>query len=174
MLWIKEFDQFNQSSSFGLLKNIQNSCCYPLLHCNIKFILNFQQFFSEMAHLHYLATEIVTARSTADTAGSPAARDTGHQAAARVGTAAALVAAGGTPLHSLSLGRDLPLPEKRSCAPRCQQGRRNNLERGSLGLHFYKRDFLGFHLPPLRFHCVGGCWDRTQDSCDFGIGCQTL
>ncbi len=31
-----------------------------------------------------------------------------------------------------------------------------------------------FHLPPLRFHCVGGCWDRTQESCDFGIGCQTL
>ncbi len=30
------------------------------------------------------------------------------------------------------------------------------------------------HLPPLRFHCVGGCWDRTQDSCDFGIGCQVL
>jgi hypothetical protein len=30
------------------------------------------------------------------------------------------------------------------------------------------------HLPPLRFHCVGGCWDRTQDSCDYGIGCQTL
>jgi hypothetical protein len=29
-------------------------------------------------------------------------------------------------------------------------------------------------LPPLRFHCVGGCWDRTQDSCDYGIGCQTL
>jgi|LakMenEpi03Aug12_release.lakeMendotaPanAssembly.Ray.scaffolds.fasta_scaffold173785_1 hypothetical protein len=21
---------------------------------------------------------------------------------------------------------------------------------------------------------VGGCWERTQDSCDFGIGCQTL
>ena len=21
-----------------------------------------------------------------------------------------------------------------------------------------------FYLPPLRFHCVGGCWDRTQDS----------
>jgi hypothetical protein len=30
------------------------------------------------------------------------------------------------------------------------------------------------HLPLLRFHCVGECWDRTQDSCDFGIGCQTL
>ncbi len=30
------------------------------------------------------------------------------------------------------------------------------------------------HLPPLGFHCVGGCWDRTQDSCDYGIGCQTL
>jgi hypothetical protein len=28
-------------------------------------------------------------------------------------------------------------------------------------------------LPPLRFHCVGGCWYRTQDSCDYGIDCQT-
>jgi hypothetical protein len=28
------------------------------------------------------------------------------------------------------------------------------------------------HTPPLRFHCVGGCWDRTQESCDYGIGCQ--
>ncbi len=26
------------------------------------------------------------------------------------------------------------------------------------------------HLPPLRFHCVRWCWDRNQDSCDFGIG----
>ncbi len=24
-----------------------------------------------------------------------------------------------------------------------------------------------FHLQPFRFHCAGGCWDRTQDSCDF-------
>jgi hypothetical protein len=31
-----------------------------------------------------------------------------------------------------------------------------------------------FQLPPLRFHCVGGCLDRTQDSCNFGIGYQTL
>ncbi len=30
------------------------------------------------------------------------------------------------------------------------------------------------HLPPLRFHCVGGCWDRSQDCCDFGTGSQTL
>jgi hypothetical protein len=31
------------------------------------------------------------------------------------------------------------------------------------------------HLPPpLRFHCVGGCWDRTQDCFDFGIGSWTL
>ncbi len=29
------------------------------------------------------------------------------------------------------------------------------------------------HLPPFRFNCVGGCWDRTQD-CSFGIGSQTL
>ncbi len=25
-----------------------------------------------------------------------------------------------------------------------------------------------------RFHCVGGCWDRTQDSCDLCIDSQTL
>jgi hypothetical protein len=26
------------------------------------------------------------------------------------------------------------------------------------------------HLPPLRFHCDGGCLNRTQDCCDFGTG----
>ncbi len=30
------------------------------------------------------------------------------------------------------------------------------------------------HLPPLRFHCVRGCWDRTQDCCDSGIDSQML
>jgi hypothetical protein len=30
------------------------------------------------------------------------------------------------------------------------------------------------YVPPLRFYCVGGCWDRTQDCCDFGIESQTL
>ncbi len=39
---------------------------------------------------------------------------------------------------------------------------------------FYVRYSTLLHLPPLRFHCVGGCWDRTQDCCDFGIGSQTL
>jgi hypothetical protein len=29
-------------------------------------------------------------------------------------------------------------------------------------------------LPPLRFRCVGGWWDRTKDRCDFGIDSQTL
>ncbi len=29
------------------------------------------------------------------------------------------------------------------------------------------------HLPPLRFHCADGCWDRTQDSCNWCIGSQT-
>jgi hypothetical protein len=24
-----------------------------------------------------------------------------------------------------------------------------------------------FHLSPLRFHCVGGCWHRTQNSYDY-------
>jgi hypothetical protein len=39
---------------------------------------------------------------------------------------------------------------------------------------FFSTLFKLLHLPPLGFHCVGGCWDRIQDSCDFGIGCQTL
>ncbi len=39
---------------------------------------------------------------------------------------------------------------------------------------FYVRYSTQLYLPPLRFHCVEGCWDRTQDSCDYGIGCQTL
>ncbi len=30
------------------------------------------------------------------------------------------------------------------------------------------------HMPPLRFYCVGGCWDQTQDCCDFGTGSQAL
>jgi hypothetical protein len=30
------------------------------------------------------------------------------------------------------------------------------------------------HLRPLRFHCVGGYWDRTPDCCDFGIDRQRL
>ncbi len=38
-------------------------------------------------------------------------------------------------------------------------------------MHFIQNSF---HLPPLRFHCVGVCWNRTQDCCDFGIGSQTL
>jgi hypothetical protein len=25
------------------------------------------------------------------------------------------------------------------------------------------------HLPPLRFYCADGCWDRTQDRCNFMI-----
>jgi hypothetical protein len=46
---------------------------------------------------------------------------------------------------------------------------------------FFKGGFFGFvfffyvlystllRLPPLIFHCVVGCWDRTQGCCDFGI-----
>jgi hypothetical protein len=46
-------------------------------------------------------------------------------------------------------------------------------------LFFYRGDFKNifyvlystmFHLPPLRFHSVGGCWERILDCCDFGIG----
>jgi hypothetical protein len=30
------------------------------------------------------------------------------------------------------------------------------------------------HLAPLRFHCAYGCWDQTQDRCNWCIGSQTL
>ncbi len=30
------------------------------------------------------------------------------------------------------------------------------------------------HLPPLRFLCVRGCWDWTQDCCDCDIGSRAL
>jgi len=32
-------------------------------------------------------------------------------------------------------------------------------------LYFIQHSFICH----LRFHCVGGWWDRTQDCCDFGI-----
>jgi hypothetical protein len=50
-------------------------------------------------------------------------------------------------------------------------------------MHFYYILFWGrggiyystlLHLPPLRFHCADGCWDRTQDHCNWCIGSQTL
>ncbi len=44
---------------------------------------------------------------------------------------------------------------------------------GRILFPFYVRYSTLLHLPPLRFQCVGGCWDRTQDSCDYGIRCQT-
>ncbi len=58
-------------------------------------------------------------------------------------------------------------------------------ERGrGTGVTFIKGDFFIFyfhvrystllHLLPLKFHCVGECWDWSQDCCDYGIGCQTL
>ncbi len=39
---------------------------------------------------------------------------------------------------------------------------------------FYVRYSTLLYQTPLRFHCVGGCWDQTQDCCDFGIDSQTL
>ncbi len=41
-------------------------------------------------------------------------------------------------------------------------------------LSFYVRSLTLLHLAPLRFSCVGGCWDRTRDCCDFGIDSQRL
>ncbi len=47
---------------------------------------------------------------------------------------------------------------------------------------YFLRDFLIFfvlystllHMPPLRFHCADGRWDRTQDRGNWCIVCQTL
>ncbi len=36
---------------------------------------------------------------------------------------------------------------------------------GDLFDFFYVLNSTLLHLPPLRFHCVGGCCDRTQDCC---------
>ncbi len=77
------------------------------------------------------------------------------------------------------------------CAPEVLKGRRPLkivlpvLLRMRMDQISNRGDFFGFfflcvlystllHLPPLRFHCVGGCWDRTQDSFDFCIASQTL
>jgi hypothetical protein len=32
---------------------------------------------------------------------------------------------------------------------------------------FYGRYLTLLYLPPLRFHCVGRCWDRAQDCCEW-------
>ncbi len=45
---------------------------------------------------------------------------------------------------------------------------------GGLFGFFYVLNSTLLHLPPLRFHRGGDCWDRTQDCCDSGIDSQTL
>jgi hypothetical protein len=52
----------------------------------------------------------------------------------------------------------------------------NKIEKGGFFqiFSFYVRYSTLLHLPPLRFHCVKGCWDLTQDYCDFGIDSHTL
>jgi hypothetical protein len=37
---------------------------------------------------------------------------------------------------------------------------------------FFRQYSTLLHLPPLRFHCADGCWDRTQDRCNWCIGSQ--
>ncbi len=44
---------------------------------------------------------------------------------------------------------------------------------GFFALFMYVLHSTLLHLPPLRFRCVGGCWDRTLHSYHLGIGCQT-
>ncbi len=40
-------------------------------------------------------------------------------------------------------------------------------------LVFYVLYLTLSHLPPLTFFCVGGCWDRAQECCNFSIGRKT-
>jgi hypothetical protein len=37
------------------------------------------------------------------------------------------------------------------------------MKQGNFFDFFYELYSTLFHLPPLRFHCVGGCLDRTKD-----------
>jgi hypothetical protein len=48
---------------------------------------------------------------------------------------------------------------------------KQNMDKGILGFFFYVLYSTLLHLPPLRFHCVVGCWD--QDYCDSGISMQS-
>jgi hypothetical protein len=40
--------------------------------------------------------------------------------------------------------------------------------------HFHVSYSILLCLPPFRFHCVGGCWGRTQNCCDFSVDSRTL
>jgi len=52
-----------------------------------------------------------------------------------------------------------------NCAEKFLSGER--LQKGIL--YMFVQYLTLRHLPPLRFHCVRGCRDRTQDCYDFGI-----
>jgi hypothetical protein len=43
------------------------------------------------------------------------------------------------------------------------------MRRHILDFSFYVLYSTLLNLPPLRFHCVRGCWDPTQGCCDFCI-----
>ncbi len=42
-------------------------------------------------------------------------------------------------------------------------------KQGDFIASFYVLYSILLHLLPLRFHCIGGFWNRTQDCCDFGM-----
>jgi hypothetical protein len=58
----------------------------------------------------------------------------------------------------------LVIENGRLCLPNIYEASRTkqfNINRGIFG--FFVLYVLYSTTPPLRFHCVGGCWDRTQD-----------
>ncbi len=70
-------------------------------------------------------------------------------------------------LSSQKYGFGIRDPEKTYSGSRGQKGIGSRIRIHNTNVRVLYSSLL--HLPPLRFHCVGGCGDRTQDS-----GSQTL
>jgi hypothetical protein len=61
----------------------------------------------------------------------------------------------GTTVNKVVFGiPDILVPDFRICT--CEYFRFSSVQYSAL-----------LHLPPLRFHCADGCWDRSQDRCNY-------
>jgi hypothetical protein len=62
------------------------------------------------------------------------------------------------------------LSNTENCTYKVSQTSLKSLKDGIFYFSYCIRYSTLLHLAPLRFHRVGGCWDRSQDSCYYGIG----